>query len=64
MRTPASRLAALAVTAVTAAGLLIGAAAASASDRTTLPGSVPAWATSSTRAGAADTADNVAFRVY
>ncbi|HEY3471231.1 MAG TPA: S53 family peptidase [Amycolatopsis sp.] len=64
MRTPASRLAALAVTAVTTAGLLIGAAAASASDRTTLPGSVPAWATSSARAGAADTADNVAFRVY
>ncbi|MEQ0564427.1 S53 family peptidase [Amycolatopsis sp. NEAU-NG30] len=63
MRTPAFRLLVLATTAVTTAGLLFG-APASASDRTPLPGSVPGWAKSATRAGAANAADNVAFRVY
>ena len=39
-------------------------AANAASSRSTLPGSVPAWATSAHRIGAASTSAGVAFRVY
>jgi subtilase family serine protease len=38
--------------------------AAAASGRTTLPGSIPAWANASHFAGAASPTDNVGFRVY
>ncbi|HKN55469.1 MAG TPA: S53 family peptidase, partial [Amycolatopsis sp.] len=37
---------------------------ASASDRTVLAGSVPAWANAANRVGTANSGDNVAFRVY
>src|SRR5262249_28815311 len=47
--------------------LVIGAAAppiGAASGRTTLPGSVPAWANSADRVSAANPSDSVGFRVY
>src|SRR5437764_10256351 len=64
MRRPALRMAATAAAAITAASVLIGASAASASDRTVLAGSVPAWANAANRVGTANSGDNVAFRVY
>ena len=63
MRRPSTRLLAVIAATATAAGVLTGASAA-AGDRTTLPGSIPAWANSTARTGAANSADNIAFRVY
>ena len=66
MHRPLFRLIVGGTIAATALTAMVGASAASASpsDRTALPGSVPSWASSATRVGAANTADNWAFLVY